>query len=266
MLSPADDKEFHAPSRSFHVERSQPLRATRTALCRGGHSQAPAQASSREPADPGALVSAAGPSGCRTRRPRPLDRSRPALLLGLARMSEQRDAAHLDASHRDLVYQVAAFQSVCGDAFVRQEYIAGASYALCTALDEAAALSSTSATDRLTGRGLPVQPQLGVQFHGDGRGGHNVFLFMANLLKNPTHHIDLLELLLIVIALGFEGMYREAINGKRALDEIRHAVLEAVRTCRGDTVPVAHWSLIERLLWARVKPSELANTKEELLS
>lgn len=194
-----------------------------------------------------------------------IEAARP-LLLGLARMSEQRDAAHLDASHRDLVYQVAAFQSVCGDAFVRQEYIAGASYALCTALDEAAALSSTSATDRLTGRGLPVQPQLAVQFHGDGRGGHNVFLFMANLLKNPTHHIDLLELLLIVIALGFEGMCREAINGKRALDEIRHAVLEAVRTCRGDTVPVAHWSLIERLLWARVKPSELANTKEELLS
>ena len=103
-----------------------------------------------------------------------------------------------------------------------------------------------------------------MQFHGDGSGGQNVFLLMAGLLKNSSHHIDLLELLLIVIALGFEGMYRKASNGKRALDEIRHAVLQAVRSCRAEAVPVAHWTLIESLLWGRVPPGGLPDTQEEL--
>lgn len=191
-----------------------------------------------------------------------IEAARP-LLLALVRVPERRGAAQADALHSDLADQVPAFQSVCTDALVRQEYITGASYVLCTALDEAAGLPLRT-TGHAEDSGIRVQRQLAVRFHGDGRGGQNVFLFMASLLKNPPEHIDLLELLLIVVALGFEGMYRNASNGKRALDEIRHAVFEAVRSCRGEAVPAAHWNLIENLLWGRLKPGELADAQEEL--
>jgi type VI secretion system protein ImpK len=191
-----------------------------------------------------------------------IEAARP-LLLPLARMPAQLDAAQADAVHRDLADQVPAFQSVCADALVRPEYITGASYVLCTALDEAAGLPLRT-TGHAEDSGIRVQRQLAVRFHGDGRGGQNVFLFMASLLKNPPEHIDLLELLLMVVALGFEGMYRNASNGKRALDEIRHAVFEGVRSCRGEAVPAAHWNLIESLLWGRLKPGELADAQEEL--
>lgn len=193
----------------------------------------------------------------------PLTEAARPLLLALARMPVQLDAAHVDALHRDLVHQVSAFQSLCGDALVRQEYITGASYALCTALDEAAGLSAW-AMDPATGLGTWTHRQLAVQFHGDGTGGQNVFLLMARLLKNSSQHIELLELLLIVIALGFEGMYREASNGKRALDEIRHVVFEAVRSCRGEAVPMARWNLIESLLWGHMPPGGRPDTQEEL--
>lgn len=193
----------------------------------------------------------------------PLTEAARPLLLALTCMPEQLDAAHVDALHADLVHQVSSFQSLCGDALVRQEYITGASYALCTALDEAAGLSAW-AVDHKAGVSTWTHRQLAVQFHGDGRGGQNVFLLTAGLLKNSSHHIDLLELLLIVIALGFEGMYRTASNGKRALDEIRHAIFEAVRSCRGEAVPMAHWNLIESLLWGRVPPGGLPDTQEEL--
>lgn len=192
-----------------------------------------------------------------------IEAARP-LLLALARMPEQRAASQSDALHRDLADHVSAFQSVCTDALVRQAYVTGASYVLCTALDEAAGLPR-GATARAEDLDIRLQPQLAVQFHGDGRGGQNVFLFVASLLKNPSEHIDLLELQLIVISLGFEGMYRAASNGKRALDEIRHAVLEAVRSCRGEAVPAAHWNLIESLLWGRTKPGELADAQMEEL-
>ncbi|MEZ2298760.1 type IVB secretion system protein IcmH/DotU [Variovorax sp. RCC_210] len=192
-----------------------------------------------------------------------IEAARP-LLLALVRLPERRGAAQADAVHSDLADQVPAFQSVCTDALVRQEYITGASYVLCTALDEKTAGLPPYVTGRAEEPGIRGQRQLAVRFHGDGRGGQNVFLFMASLLKNPPEHIDLLELLLIVVALGFEGMYRNASNGKRALDEIRHAVFEAVRSCRGEAVPAAHWSLIENLLWGRVKPGELADAQEEM--
>lgn len=184
-----------------------------------------------------------------------IEAARP-LLMALAHMPTQRDAAQVDALHSHLVYEVTAFQSACADALVRHEYIAGASYALCTALDEAAGLSAW-AVDRSSGLDVWARRQLAVQFHGDGRGGRNVFSVVANLLKHPSQHIDLLELLLIVIALGFEGMYRTASNGKRALDEIRHAVLQAVRSCRAEATPVAHWTLIENLLWGRMPPGDM---------
>ena len=190
-----------------------------------------------------------------------IEAARP-LLLALVHMPGH-DAAHACTLHGDLVREVASFQSVCADAFIRKEYITGASYTLCTALDEAAGLS-VWATDATTGVNTWTGRLLAVQFHGDSRGGENVFKFMANLLQRPVEHVDVLELLLIVIALGFEGVYRRAINGKRVLDDIRHALFSTIRSCRGDGMHRAHWSVIESLLWGQVLPGELADTAQAL--
>ncbi|WP_341889779.1 type IVB secretion system protein IcmH/DotU [Variovorax sp. YR752] len=191
-----------------------------------------------------------------------LEAARP-LLVALAHMPRQLDVAHALALHGDLAGQVTSFQSVCADARVRQEYIAGVSYTLCTALDEAAGLSAR-AIGTTVGANLWSERQLAVQFHGDARGGENVFKLVAALTKNPAEHIDLLELLLIVVALGFEGLYRKATNGKRVLDDIRHTLFSTVRSCRGDDVPVAYWNAVESLLWGRVPPGKFADTAQEL--
>lgn len=192
-----------------------------------------------------------------------LEAARP-LLQALAHVPRQMEETRANTLHNDLERQIASFQSVCVDALIRREYITGASYMLCTALDEAASWSAWS-MDATSGANTWAGRLLAVRFHGDGRGGENVFKVMANLLKNPAEHIDLLELLLIVIALGFEGMYRKATNGKRALDEIRHVLSSTVRSCRGDDVRAAHWDAIERLLWGSMPPSELStDTAQEL--
>ncbi|QSI33458.1 hypothetical protein GNX71_29380 [Variovorax sp. RKNM96] len=193
-----------------------------------------------------------------------IEAARP-LLLALVHMPGQLDATHADALHGDLVREVASFQSLCMDAFIRKEYITGASYMLCTALDEAAGLT-VRAMDATTGVNTWAGRLLAVRFHGDGRGGENVFKFMANLLKRPAAHVDLLELLLIIVAIGFEGLYRRATNGKRVLDDIRHTLFSTVRSCRGDGVHMARWRVIESLLWARMLPGELGDTAQALFS
>jgi len=191
-----------------------------------------------------------------------IEAARP-LLMALVHMPRQFDAAHAEALHNDLMREVASFQSVCMDAFVRKEYITGASYMLCTALDEAVALS-VWAMDDATDVNIGAGRLLAVQFHGDSGGGENVFKFMASLLRRPAEHVDVLELLLIVIALGFEGVYRRATNGKRVLDDIRHTLFSTVRSCRGDGMHRTHWNVIESLLWGQVLPGELADTAQAL--
>lgn len=191
-----------------------------------------------------------------------IEAARP-LLLALVHMPGQLDAARASTLHSELVCQVAGFQSVCVDAFIRKEYITGASYMLCTALDEAAGLSAW-ATGPAAGVNAWAGRLLAVRFHGDGRGGESVFKLMANLLKRPAEHVDLLELLLIVIALGFEGLYRRAANGKRVLDDIRHTLFATVRSCRGDGMHMVHWRVIESLLRGEVLPGELADTAQAL--
>ena len=178
-------------------------------------------------------------------------------------MPERLDSELVRALHSNLMSQVTSFQSVCADALIRQEYVAGASYTLCTALDEAAGLAAR-ATDATADADPWTERQLAVQFHGDARGGENVFKLVAALTRNPAEHIDLLELLLIVVALGFEGLYRKATNGKRVLDDIRHTLFSTVRSCRGDDVPVAYWNAVESLLWGRVPPGKFADTAQEL--
>lgn len=79
------------------------------------------------------------------------------------------DSEQMTALHAELTREIAAFQSVCGEARLPETDILMASYALCTALDEAACMTSSgSATDEEAG-GWAAR-LLAVQFHGDAEG------------------------------------------------------------------------------------------------
>ena len=182
----------------------------------------------------------------------PLFEAARPLLEALARMPAQIHPTRVDALNRRLVGEVASFQAVCKDARIRTEYILGASYFLCTALDE-------SVSDSLLGKG-GAQPgaanpwmdrSLAVHFHGDSEGGTKVFRLVGRLVIEPQAHIDLLELVFAVFMLGFEGAYRYAANGRRELDNMRHQIRSLVSNCRrNDTAEVfAHWQWVERFIY-----------------
>jgi type VI secretion system protein ImpK len=130
------------------------------------------------------------------------------------------------------------------------------SYVLCTALDEVASNSlsgkaAESAAQAWAGRLAP-------HFHGDNKGGEGVFRLLGYLLREPQKHLDLLELMVLVFALGFEGIYRGTPNGRRVLHRIREQVYSLVYVGRGG-VPSPRWDAIERLL----KEDNLANVLSE---
>lgn len=179
-------------------------------------------------------------------------------LPALARRQGQLDMVRADKLYRQLVSEVASFQSICHDAGLRYEDTLIASYTLCTALDEFAS-DALAALPGGTIDEVGLQPKvepaasgwmahsLAVRFHGDAKGGETVFRFMGRVLMEPDEHIDLLELFFVILRLGFEGVYRHARNGRREMGRIQHHIHDLVDTHRRDGPAnlLAHWQRIE---------------------
>ncbi|MFJ0631833.1 type IVB secretion system protein IcmH/DotU, partial [Bordetella bronchiseptica] len=127
-----------------------------------------------------------------------------------------------------LVDEVRQFELRAQQAGIPNETILGARYCLCTALDEAAALTPWG------GGGVWSAHSLLVTFHNETWGGEKFFQLLAKLSQNPGQHLDLLELLYYCLLLGFEGRYRVIDNGRTQLETLRQRLLRILRGARGE--------------------------------
>ena len=164
----------------------------------------------------------------------PLLEAAQPLLRALADMPEALKPDEVETLHRLLTREVSSFQSLCNSAQVRHEHAIGASYALCTAIDEAAHSTRWGGGAAGGGAGIWASRQLAVAFHDDARGGDKVFLLIGRLVAGPDEHIDLLELLYFVLGLGFEGRYATAVGGRRQLETIRHRLFSVLNASRAE--------------------------------
>jgi type VI secretion system protein ImpK len=100
-----------------------------------------------------------------------------------------------------------------------QQVIAGR-YILCTLLDESAASTPWGGSGAWSGNSLLVQ------FHNETFGGEKVFQLMSKLAENVDANRNLLELLYVVLGLGFQGRYRVIDNGQVQLDSVRQRLAQ----------------------------------------
>jgi len=128
-----------------------------------------------------------------------------------------------DALARD----IKVFETRAREAGIAPETIVGARYALCTLLDEAAASTPW-------GSGVWAKNSLLAMFHSETWGGEKFFLLVSKLAQQPGQNRDLLELLYVCLALGFEGRYRVIDNGHAQLEALRERVAQILRTHRGE--------------------------------
>lgn len=127
-----------------------------------------------------------------------------------------------------LLDEIRQFELRAQQAGIPNETILGARYCLCTALDEAAALTPWG------GNGVWSAHSLLVTFHNETWGGEKFFQLLAKLSQNPSQHLDLLELLYFCLVLGFEGRYRVLDNGRSQLETLRQRLLRILRNARGE--------------------------------
>ncbi|MEA5217501.1 type VI secretion system protein TssL, long form [Enterobacter cloacae] len=189
----------------------------------------------------------------------PLLEAAQPLLRALGDMPEQiNDITHVGILKNTLKSQITLFGVVCDEVNIQWKKMAIVRYCLCTALDEAA---------HTTAWGVEAgwsQSNLLNHFEGDNDGGNKFFLLVGRLSMNPTEFADVLEVLLRILGLGFEGRYSIIEDGERQLSKIRQRLLTLIQSTRNTTPPALsphglqpHGPAVREKIVVPVRPSAL---------
>ncbi|MFX1678572.1 type VI secretion system protein TssL, long form [Mitsuaria sp. CC2] len=147
----------------------------------------------------------------------------------LRQSARQEDPAALKSALADGLRR---FEQTAARLGVTRDRVLAARYVLCTVLDEAAASTPWG------GNGVWAGNNLLVQFHDETWGGEKVFRLMQKLATDVAANRDLLQLMYLALALGFEGRYRVADQGAAQVRHLRHRIHELL-TSRAEAVPTA---------------------------
>ncbi|WP_241495982.1 DotU family type VI secretion system protein [Paraburkholderia monticola] len=149
------------------------------------------------------------------------------LLRVAAQIRAMTSCADSTALRDALARGIRRFEAQARASGVVTEHVTAARYILCTMLDEAA--SGTP-----WGAGVWARQSLLVTFHNENWGGEKVFQLLARLAQKPAQYLQLLELISVVLALGFEGRYRISGEGRQKLDAVRERLHQLIRNERGE--------------------------------
>jgi type VI secretion system protein ImpK len=164
----------------------------------------------------------------------------PLLTLG-ARLSVAVQNANIATLRQQAVQEVRAFEDRMRSAGVVAEDAIVARYVLCTFVDSAVLNTPWGAQGDWAGQSLLVI------FHKEVSGGEKFFSILDRLRSNPSRYIDLIELVYVCLALGYEGKYRHDPQGHGRLGELQHDLYRLIREQRqiSDQDLSPHWKGVE---------------------
>lgn len=135
---------------------------------------------------------------------------------------------NLEQLHQDLVHEIQAFESQAQERSYSADTILIARYILCAALDE------TIIYSRLNNSSLWQHHKLISTFQNEQSADERFFLILERLYQAPANHIDLLELIYILLSLGYEGKYRHEPKGYLQLHALIDSLYQTIRMIRHD--------------------------------
>jgi type VI secretion system protein ImpK len=166
-----------------------------------------------------------------------LETAAAALLSLLGRLRDtpsHPDPASLKSS---IIEKMRSFERKAEELGVEKETIFWARYALCSALDEIVLSTPWGNQSAWHDQSLLIT------LHNEGWGGEKFFQLLQKLLQNPARNLELLELMYICLAFGFEGRYRPLPDGFAQLQGVRDNLYRTIRNQHGESEPdlSAHW-------------------------
>lgn len=130
--------------------------------------------------------------------------------------------------HRQLVSAIRQFEETARSKAIKPEIVLSARYILCAALDEAVLNTPWGAESAWTQRTLLSM------FHNETNGGEKFFALLERVNAYPAENLEILELMYILLSLGFEGKYRVISRGRDKIEQIRDELYKVLRRYRGD--------------------------------
>ncbi len=154
----------------------------------------------------------------------------------------------LERLRETLVRGLREFESNARSKGVRAETVVAARYCLCTFLDEVIATTPWGAA------GAWANKSLLITFHNEAWGGEKFFALLKRVSEDAANNIDLLELMYMCLAFGFQGRYRVVDGGRSQLEELRDRLYVTIRAQRGE--PESELSA----RWQSAKPTKVPLT------
>ena len=166
-----------------------------------------------------------------------LESAASGLMALLTRLTGSRSFPDPDGLKNQLINEIKRFQNMALKSGVDQKMVYTARYVLCTALDEAVLNTPWGQSSNW------AQKSLLSNFHKEVSGGKRFFQILKSLGKDPSKNIDLLELMYLCLALGYQGHYRIAKDGKNQLTRIREWLYQLIDRERGHPIRELspHW-------------------------
>ena len=130
--------------------------------------------------------------------------------------------------HQRLVDEIKLFENKAREVGIRPEIVLSARYALCTTLDEMVLNTPWGAESA-----WPQRTLLSI-FHNETSGGEKFFQLFERMLEQPVENLYILELMYILLSLGFEGKYRLIQRGRDTIEHLRDELFTTIRRQRGD--------------------------------
>lgn len=130
--------------------------------------------------------------------------------------------------HQRMVSEIKNFESTAKQTGIKPEVVLSARYALCVALDEAV-LNTPWGSESA----WPQRTLLSV-FHNETSGGEKFFLILDRMKEQPAENLYILELMYILLSLGFEGKYRVIHRGRDMIEQMRDDLFTIVRRQKGE--------------------------------
>lgn len=124
--------------------------------------------------------------------------------------------------------EMQTFSTAARNAGLDEKTVFRARYVLCTTLDEVVLNTPWGRASDWSENSLLIT------FHNETWGGEKVFELLDALIQDPRKNLDLLELIYLCLAFGFQGRYRLLENGRSRLEEQRERTYNAIRTARGE--------------------------------
>lgn len=136
---------------------------------------------------------------------------------------------NLEHMRARLETEIRAFESrALASADIEQAQIIAARYVLCTAVDETISTSLPGENGEWSKHGLLST------FHNETWGGEKFFQILDRCMQQPARNLYILELMYLLLSLGFEGKFGVKERGPIALEALRDKVYKQIRLLRGE--------------------------------